>query len=188
MARRRGLTPDDRRVWDQVAATATPLRPRAAPPASAPPRLDPMPAPARLAAPRPAAAGVALGPAPDPHVALERAQPQMDRRRFEKLRRGRLEPDARLDLHGLTAEHAHAALTSFVLGARARDARLLLVITGKGRSDAAAIRPHRHGILHHSVPHWLAAPPLVGHVLQVAQAHQRHGGAGAFYVYLRRRR
>jgi DNA-nicking Smr family endonuclease len=112
----------------------------------------------------------------------------MDRRRFEKLRRGRLEPDARLDLHGLTAERAHAALTSFVLGAHAREQRLLLVITGKGRPDAVAIRPHRHGILHHSVPHWLAAPPLVGHVLQVAQAHQRHGGAGAFYVYLRRRR
>jgi DNA-nicking Smr family endonuclease len=136
----------------------------------------------------PAAPRAAPGPVPDPHAALERAQPQMDRRRFDKLRRGRVEPDARLDLHGLTAERAHAALTGFVLGAHARDERLLLVITGKGRPDAAAIRPHRHGILHHSVPHWLAAPPLVGHVLQVAQAHQRHGGAGAFYVYLRRRR
>jgi DNA-nicking Smr family endonuclease len=187
MARRRGLTPEDRLVWEQVAATTTPLRPRASP--AAPPPPEPKHLPPRPVVPRPLAAPrAATAPAPDPHAALERAQPQMDRRRFEKLRRGRVEPDARLDLHGLTAERAHAALTSFVLGAHARDDRLLLVITGKGRPDAAAIRPHRHGILHHSVPHWLAAPPLVGHVLQVAQAHQRHGGAGAFYVCLRRRR
>ena len=112
----------------------------------------------------------------------------MDRRRFEKLRRGRLEPEARLDLHGMTSERAHAALTGFILGAHARDLRLVLVITGKGRPDDAAIRPRRHGILRHSLPHWLAAPPLVGRILQVAPAHQRHGGAGAFYVYLRRRR
>jgi DNA-nicking Smr family endonuclease len=188
MARRRGLTPEDRRVWEQVAATTIPLRPQPSPAAPPPPEPKPAPSP-RPVVPRPLAAPrAAAGPAPDPHAALERAQPQMDRRRFEKLRRGRVEPEARLDLHGLTAERAHAALTSFVLGAHARDARLLLVITGKGRPDAAAIRPHRHGILHHSVPHWLAAPPLGGRVLQVAQAHQRHGGAGAFYVYLRRRR
>ena len=44
----------------------------------------------------------------------------MDRRRFEKLRRGRIEPEARLDLHGMTAERAHAALTGFILRAHAR--------------------------------------------------------------------
>jgi DNA-nicking Smr family endonuclease len=112
----------------------------------------------------------------------------MDRRRFDKLRRGRLEPEARLDLHGMTSERAHAALTAFVLDASARDLRLVLVITGKGRADATEPHPRRHGILHHSLPHWLAAPPLNARVLQVAAAHQRHGGAGAYYVYLRRRR
>ena len=50
------------------------------------------------------------------------------------------------------------------------------------------MQPRRHGILRHSLPHWLAAPPLSGRILQVAPAHQRHGGAGAFYVYLRRQR
>jgi DNA-nicking Smr family endonuclease len=48
--------------------------------------------------------------------------------------------------------------------------------------------PQRTGILRHSVPHWLAAPPLSGRILQVASAHNRHGGGGAFYVYLRRSR
>lgn len=187
MARRRGLTPEERRLWNQVAATAVPLRagdalppePAELPPAPVDsPRIMPPTAPAR----RPAL------PALDPVGGLERAHPHMDRRRFEKLRRGRIEPEERLDLHGMTSERAHAVLTGFVLSAAARDLRLVLVITGKGKADESPHQPRRHGILRHSLPHWLAAPPLMGHILQVAPAHQRHGGAGAFYVYLRRRR
>lgn len=126
--------------------------------------------------------------APDPRLSVGTGHPRMDRRRFDKLRRGRLEPEDRLDLHGMTAERAHAALTGFILGAHARELRLVLVITGKGRSDESAMAPHRHGLLRHSVPHWLAGPPLAGCVLDVVPAHQRHGGGGAYYVYLRRRR
>jgi DNA-nicking Smr family endonuclease len=111
---------------------------------------------------------------------------QMDRRRLEKLRRGRVDPEARMDLHGMTSERAHAELNDFILSAHARGLRLVLVITGKGRADDAPHQPRRHGILRHSVPHWLAAPPLRGRILQVLPAHQRHGGEGALYVYLRR--
>ena len=64
----------------------------------------------------------------------------------------------------------------------------MLVITGKGRAPDGGLQPQRHGILRHSVPHWLGAPPLAARILQVAPAHQRHGGGGAYYVYLRRRR
>ena len=186
--RRRGLTPDDRRVWEEIARTATPFRPQppAPEPLSHPPQplepLRPPPLPA-LEPPR-----ITYRLAPDPHAALERANPHMDRRRFEKLRRGRMEPEARIDLHGMTAERAHAALTGFILRAHDEDLRLVLVITGKGRAEETALSPRRQGILRHSVPHWLAGPPLNSRVLQVAPAHQRHGGAGAFYVYLRRRR
>ncbi len=137
------------------------------------------------AATAPAAARVAL---PDPTVTLDRAHPHMDRRRFEKMRRGRMEPEERLDLHGMTSERAHSALHGFILSAAARDLRLVLVITGKGKADESVHQPRRHGILRHSLPHWLGAPPLIGHILQVTPAHQRHGGAGAFYIYLRRRR
>ena len=113
----------------------------------------------------------------------------MDRRRFEKLRRGRLEPEARLDLHGMTSERAHAALTGFILDAHAaRPAARPRHHRQGPRRTRRAFQPRRHGILRHSLPHWLAAPPLSGRILQVAPAHQRHGGAGAFYVYLRRRR
>ncbi len=99
-----------------------------------------------------------------------------------------MDPQARIDLHGMSSERAHAVLTGFILDAHAADLRLVLVITGKGRVEDAAIGPRRHGILRHSLPHWLAMPPLNARILQVTPAHQRHGGAGAFYVYLRRRR
>ncbi len=186
-----------------MAATATPMRveaPASVPELSSgvPARSAPIPAvpgppepqPRLVARPKPSAGGlVTLDLAPDPLVALAGAAPAMDRRRFEKLRRGRLEPEARLDLHGMTLERAHAALTGFVLAAHASGLRLVLVITGKGREgEAGAIAPHRRGALRHSVPHWLAAPPLVARVLQVAPAHARHGGGGALYVYLRRSR
>lgn len=196
MARRR-LSPEERELWRKVAQTASPLHgapPPAAEPASSPPPVrSPAVAkrsePVTLPAPRTAAPGrVTLDLAPDPHVAMARAHPIMDRGRFEKLRRGRLEPEARLDLHGMTSERAHGALVGFILGAHAEGLRLVLVITGKGRAgDMAAHSPHRHGVLRHSLPHWLAAPPLVGRVMQIVPAHQRHGGGGAYYVYLRRR-
>lgn len=201
--RRRGLSEEERVLWARVTAAATPLRPDQPDPASVvdavpilpvtpsgdlPARPSPVPLalPARLPG-RASSPGVQVFVAPGP-AGLPRV-PRMDRGRFERLRRGRLEPDARLDLHGLTAERAHGALIGFVLAAHARGDRLVLVITGKGREgDGLALAPHRRGILRHSVPHWLAAPPLVTAILDVLPAHNRHGGSGALYVYLRRRR
>jgi DNA-nicking Smr family endonuclease len=192
MARHRRLSPEERRLWEQVAATAAPLHPILPiprdpdPDPSVPPPAPSQPPAPRLSRPRPEPPQITLDLAPD--LPAGPAHPRMDRRRFERLRRGRLDPEARLDLHGMTLEAAHAALTGFILSAHARDLRLLLVITGKGRAPEAGAFPQRHGILRHSVPHWLAAPPLAARVLEVAPAHQRHGGGGAYYVYLRRRR
>ena len=53
----------------------------------------------------------------------------------QRVARGKEEIDARLDLHGLTQAQAHSALLHFMHNAHARDARLVLVITGKGRGD-----------------------------------------------------
>ncbi len=90
-------------------------------------------------------------------------------------------------LVGMTLAQAHPALVSFLLDARARGKRLVLVITGKGRAgeDWEAPMPARAGRLRHDVPRWLSLPPLSSAVLQVAPAHRRHGGEGALYVYLR---
>lgn len=114
---------------------------------------------------------------------------QMDRRAYERLNRGKMAPQSRLDLHGMTLNDAHSTLRGFILRAHSEGLRLVLVITGKGKAGGSdAIIPERHGVLRHQVPHWLRLPPLSGLILQVSPAHRKHGGEGAYYVYLRRGR
>lgn len=114
---------------------------------------------------------------------------RMDRKSFDQMKRGKLKPEGRLDLHGLTLDRAHPMLTQFILSAHGNGKRLVLVITGKGkqRDDGGPI-PVRFGVLRHQVPQWLALSPLSSAVLQITQAHDRHGGGGAYYVYLRKPR
>ena len=199
--KKRRLSTEEAELWAQVAATATPLHPQESQslPQCEPPALPPSvrrgPPPETstpailipVGAPPPPSR-VSLDLAPDPHATLLGAKARMDRRRFEKLRRGRLDPEARLDLHGMTAERAHGALRGFILSAHADGLRLVLVITGKGRLPERDSLLHRPGVLRHQVPHWLAAPPLASKVLQIVPAHLKHGGGGAYYVYLRRQR
>jgi len=211
---RRRLSPEERALWDRVARSAEPLpgrpRPPAAPPAPAVMPPGPLlPAgPAAAPAPRPAAplpafrigerAAPPSGPAPagTSALALAASAPprkplRMDARIHGRLRKGRLHPEARIDLHGMTLAQAHRALTGFILGARASGQRLVLVITGKGRPRAGALTadplPPGRGLLREQVPDWLTLPPLDALVLDVTPAHQSHGGGGALYVYLRRR-
>lgn len=118
------------------------------------------------------------------------AQPvQMDRKAFAQMKRGKLKPEGKLDLHGMTLDRAHPALTRFILSSQSKGKRLVLVVTGKGknRDDDGPI-PVRFGVLRHQVPQWLSMPPLASVVLQITQANVKHGGGGAYYVYLRRQR
>lgn len=201
MARkRRGLAPEEQAIWDRVAKGARPLHPARQAKAPAPPPLAPQPQPhPQPPAERPAALprfrigeaapdrGARHALLPGLSERLAGAPVRMDRKAFTKMTRGRLEPEARLDLHGQTLAEAHPALIRFVLGARARGARLVLVVTGKGRDrDEGGPIPAPKGALRHQVPAWLAQPPLAGAVLQLAEAHRRHGGSGAYYIYLRR--
>ena len=149
-----------------------PLTPRQ-PPASplARPQLLRAPLEKPVAPPRPATATptqpIALG-----HFA------GIDRANAERLKRGKHQIEARLDLHGLTQEEAHRALLSFVRGARAVGKRCVLVITGRGRLGG--------GILKEAVPRWLDEPDFRPHLLAIAAAQPRDGGGGALYVMLRR--
>ena len=93
-----------------------------------------------------------------------------------RLRRGRLDPQARLDLHGFSYESAYRALVAFLIRAQLEDRRLVLVITGKG------------GVLRSHLPAWLNGPDLHDIVVGLREAHPRHGGGGAFYVALYRHR
>jgi DNA-nicking Smr family endonuclease len=108
----------------------------------------------------------------------------IDRKLKQRLARGQVEIDARLDLHGRTLSEAHVALLRFLHRAQSEGARVVLVITGKGMSETDRGR----GVLRRQVPLWLALPELRNHVLGVEEAHVAHGGAGALYVRLRRGR
>ncbi|MEO0665344.1 MAG: Smr/MutS family protein, partial [Pseudomonadota bacterium] len=121
--------------------------------------------------------------------APKKPSPAMDAKAYRKLTRGKLKPEARLDLHGLTVDRAHPALIRFILGSHAKGLRLVLVITGKGEGPGEpGPIPYQRGILRRQVPHWLAQAPLGPLVLETAPAGRRHGGEGALYVYLRRQR
>jgi DNA-nicking Smr family endonuclease len=91
--------------------------------------------------------------------------------------------DARIDLHGMRQERAFTALLSFLHRSQARNQKTVLVITGKGRDGHDG-----RGVLRQTVPAWLARPEFRDLVLGVEEAGRRHGGAGALYVRLRRRR
>lgn len=197
MARRgRRLSNTERALWDEVKKTTTPLRDKSPQAAIAEPdrpakdvKSAAKPFPRLVVKPKGSVAPpLSVDLAPDPMQTFERPAPGMDRKRFDRLRKGKMAPDATLDLHGMTAERAKAALTGFILNARSDGLRLLLVITGKGRPGADSIAPQRIGVLRHAVPQWLQAAPLSGAVLQITAAHRSHGGGGAYYVYLRRAR
>jgi len=202
MTRRpRHLSEDEKRLWDQVRRQAKPLRPAGPKPAApAPPEVSPPEIPAAPPEGETRIPDFRIGEAhkngrPAHDLALGvgaelRAQPiRMDRKTHTRLTRGKLTPEARLDLHGMTLDRAHPTLTRFILDSHAQGRRLVLVITGKGRggADDGPI-PMRRGVLRHQVPQWLRGPGLAHAVLQVTEAHRRHGGEGAYYVYLRRGR
>lgn len=109
----------------------------------------------------------------------------------DRLRRGLLEPDAKLDLHGMTEAAAYRALGKFLTGARQRGNRLILVVTGKGnpkKEESASWMASKHGVLKQMVPRWLKEPELAAMIASTKAAHVRHGGGGALYVYLRKAR
>ena len=177
----RRLTPEEEKLWKKVADTTSPLE-RTSPglPFS---KTTPKPKEEKRPTYIPPKFQVGEKAQPDTAIRLPEKPVQMDRKALTKMKRGKKSPDARIDLHGMTAATAHTALIAFLLRAHSEQKRLVLVITGKGRT---AEDGSRVGILKRQVPHWLEQPPLRQIVLQTAEAHQRHGGSGALYVYLRR--
>ncbi len=192
--RPRRLTEDERVLWRHVARSVTPLRRPAmdidrppgevelrdlvppVPPAPPPRPISAPPAPRRLApAPKPAQTQV---PAP--------ALAPLERRLKQRLARGSEAIDARIDLHGLTQSEAHGALLHFLRRAQADDAKVVLVITGKGKFDQYGDR--ERGVLRRQVPLWLRLPEFRVFVVGFENAAIGHGGEGALYLRLRRKR
>jgi DNA-nicking Smr family endonuclease len=106
--------------------------------------------------------------------------PQLDGSTERKLTRGLLAIDATLDLHGMTQSQAHAALDRFVGRQIGTASRVLLIVTGKGKGGEGALK--------RLMPEWLMAGPYAARILKIASAARTHGGGGAFYVMLKRKR
>lgn len=176
MSRGREMSAAERALWRHVTRHVRPIRP-------APPQPDA--APAAAAPLRPAAAPPE--PAPRPALPARPTNPVADASGHRKVRRGQVEPARRLDLHGLTHDQARAALLGVVAQVRAEGGRSLLVITGKGSRTLAGedFWAPQPGVLRRSLPAWLNDPALRPWIAGYAPAHARHGGGGAFYVFLK---
>lgn len=206
-ARKAHMSDDDEAVWAHAARSLEPLR-------RSKPRVHPAIAdgeptvvfvPKKVAADRrkstdgaedspsvnPADAGPQTGSRPALRPAPELQQ--FEHKRARRLRSGRLEIDARIDLHGMKQAEAHAALRRFLLACQADGRRMVLVITGKGGSpgrdgvsgDEAWGAGRERGVLKRNVPRWLAEADLRRIVVSYTTAAVRHGGEGAIYVQLR---
>jgi len=201
MSKRRDLHPAEHALWDEVVRSVKPAR------GKRPAKLRAEPAPAKRETPKPLPNTQAHTkhpkPPPQPLKGLApvlmpgQAMHGVDGGTADRLRRGRIAPDAVLDLHGMTQDRAYTTLLAFIRRHHAQGARCLLVITGKGMSKTASDAPtkgfvmperSRGGVLRALVPHWLNDSELRSLVVGVQSAHQRHGGTGALYIYLRRKR
>lgn len=181
------LVPDPD-AWQQVAQSARPLKKNVVPEPLAPlPKVY-----------RPEGAGAAAyakaeakqkAPLPAYGKHGVKPPPQMDKRLKQRFERGELPIEARLDLHGLTLANAERALSRLIRDSIAQQKRCLLVITGKGLSRDGETGLHQgRGVLRAWLPEYLRRGPWREQILGVAPARQELGGAGAFYVLLRRQR
>ena len=167
----RRLTPEEARAWARVARTVKPIGP---PAEDIETFIDALehgePVLRRAASKTPPA------PPAKPAVAKPPAAPQ-NRANEKRVRRGKLELAGRFDLHGHTQASAEAALPDFLARKQAEGARCVLVITGKGKGG--------EGVLRRNFLRWLEMPAARALVSGYSEAHPRHGGSGAWYVFLR---
>ncbi|MFZ1814857.1 MAG: Smr/MutS family protein [Rhizobiaceae bacterium] len=190
--RKKHLSQEDQALWEAVRKTVKPLRNTAAPPASL---IDPktespsstsemrIEAPARSAKDSTKLTARALpswqappqSRRPEPYP-----QAQLDDTMMRKLRKGALQVDDRIDLHGMFEYQAHQMLLSFLESSRHSGCRIVLVITGKGERTGS--------ILRNAVPRWLVEPVFRPLVSGYRVAAQIHGGEGALYIRLRRQK
>jgi DNA-nicking Smr family endonuclease len=189
MSKRGGRpTSEDLALWETVSKGVAPLKRR------------PKPGSKRQEGPKPAAEPKAkpAPPAVQPLIAATRPPPPsppqlpalspLDRRTRARVARGALAIDARIDLHGLTQAAAHRRLIKFIGEAQAAGAKLVLVITGKGRTGERPLMGEERGVLKRLVPIWLGAEEMRPLVVGYETAGRSHGGEGALYVRVRSRR
>jgi DNA-nicking Smr family endonuclease len=180
--KKRAASDDEKALWRAVTHDVKPLarprRVRAVVKLEAPPPPAPPAPPAKMA--KPAKPAAILVPPPKP--AVHKPNPGLDRATEAKFRAGKMTISARLDLHGQTQREAHGELLAFLENSVRHGRRCVLVITGKGPGSPS------QGILKRAVPRWIASSPVASQILSTAAALPKHGGDGALYVLLRRKR
>ncbi|MBT3628898.1 MAG: DNA mismatch repair protein MutS [Rhodospirillaceae bacterium] len=188
MAGKRKISRDEENLWRQVTDGIEPLAPGAATPEAESKSDDVVVKKARATKnkdkvkPAKNTPPPATPPADKSHPELTPGKSAgLDKRNAQRLKRGQLRPEARVDLHGMIQSEAHVALNDFIAESHMAGLRNVLVITGKG-----SVR--EGGVLRRMVPRWLNQPPLRGMVVAIEQATPRDGGGGAYYLLLRRRR
>lgn len=163
----RDLTNEDRAIWKRVTRTVTPSPNRAQ-------KLD-QATPTRLLDDK----GPFMRVTPQPNYQKPQMPKTLEPSGDKRVRRGRIQIDRRIDLHDMTRDQARPALFNLIRSAYAKDERCLLVITGKGL--------RLNGILRQNFPNWINSPDVRPMIASYAQAHIRHGGTGAWYVFLKRK-
>jgi len=201
---RRVLSPDEAALWRRIARNAKPLEKGPATPQAAPDIERAQPPRQAEKTARTSTAPTAQSGKPAQAQRAAPAPPSLDAATARRVRRGRMEVDGKIDLHGMRQAQAHAALERYVARARERGHRCILVITGKGlrttqtqtqwgrdvswdTSCDADWSVEEPGVLRRKLPLWLGMEPLRSAVFAMEEAHPRHGGSGAFYLFLRRR-
>ncbi|GAA2838763.1 DNA-nicking Smr family endonuclease [Aminobacter aminovorans] len=174
--RDRKLSDEERVLWNVIARTTAPLKGRRAV------EIPEIPAAQQE---KPAAA-----PAPAVQAQVA-AAPTLPKRQYvahtldvptrDKLSKGRLPIEGRVDLHGMTQDEAYSLLYAFLSRAHAGGLRYVLVITGKGNSKGG------DGVLKRMVPAWLDTAPFRMLISSQDHAERHHGGSGALYIRIRRR-
>ncbi len=195
----RPLKDDDHEAWEKVTRTVKPLnrlpyvRPVAQCKAEHPVSVS---GPAKPVNAKPADPVRKVARAIATQAIKSQPHNNLDRRHKQKLSRGNVDIDARLDLHGHSVERARISLLGFLQSSRANGHRNILVITGKGSSPFTRhtlhssdifLAPERQGRLRTEFPRWMAQPEFSSHIVGFQPAHPRHGGGGAFYVRLKRK-
>lgn len=206
MSHPRGLSAEEAEAWERLAATVMPLerRRKAKAVAQAAPVRPPMP-PAKNAVMPAREPGfeelIEKGVGSLPRMLPSSPRPLPDTRRAEplpqqgldshwdrRLKAGQIDPDFALDLHGHTLDSAWQRLDSGLFQAKAMGARLVLLVTGKSRTVDAADRANKRGAIRAKVLDWLAAGAHGSDIAAIRTAHRKHGGEGALYLVLKRRR
>lgn len=167
----RKVTPEEKALWASAMEGVTPLTEKERETPKQDIKVPALPLPE---APAPLQPVIPIGQV---DILADEDAMTLDRRQAKKIRQGKVNIGARIDLHGLTEEKAYNTLLHAVDSAFHRKKRCLLVITGKGKSG--------QGMLVQRVPEWLRTSPFKQKIIRVTRALPEHGGGGAWYVFLR---